>query len=196
MGLVVDSATRRPLSAVTVLLARLPAADPPPGDARAETRPVMVAYAFTARDGTFLLNAPAPGRYQVRLGDGLAGPVLALASADSVDQHVYPVARSAAGALFESQVTKQAAQVPGTIQLRYPPELQAGNVEGKVVAQFVVDTAGRAEMDTWDVLEFTHALFAQAVYDAVSSARFAPAEVRGRKVRQLAHVPFTFTINR
>jgi protein TonB len=97
---------------------------------------------------------------------------------------------------FEFQVEKQAASIPGSMQLRYPSILQSQNVEGKVTAQFVVDTTGRAEMSTWKVLETSNELFSQAAKDAVRGAKFYPAEVGGRKVRQLVQLPLAFSLNR
>jgi protein TonB len=99
---------------------------------------------------------------------------------------------------FEFQVEKQAAALPGEIgkNLRYPSTLQAQNVEGKVTAQFVVDTTGRAEMGSWKILETSNELFSQAAKDAVRSSRFYPAEVGGRKVRQLVQLPLAFTLNK
>ena len=97
---------------------------------------------------------------------------------------------------FEFQVEKQAAQIPGSIQLRYPSILQSQNVEGKVTVQFVVDTTGRAEMGSWKVLETSNELFSSAAKDAVRNAKFYPAEVGGRKVRQLVQLPLAFTLNR
>ncbi len=97
---------------------------------------------------------------------------------------------------FEFQVEKQAAQIPGSIQLRYPSILQSQNVEGKVTVQFVVDTTGRAEMNSWKVLETSNELFSSAAKDAVRNAKFYPAEVGGRKVRQLVQLPLAFTLNR
>ncbi len=97
---------------------------------------------------------------------------------------------------FEFQVEKQAASIPGSMQLRYPSILQSQNVEGKVTAQFVVDTTGRAEMNSWKVLETSNELFSAAAKDAVRNAKFYPAEVGGRKVRQLVQLPLAFTLNR
>jgi protein TonB len=97
---------------------------------------------------------------------------------------------------FEFQVEKQAASIPGTINLRYPSMLQSQNVEGKVTVQFVVDTTGRAEMSTWKVLETSNELFSQAAKDAVRGAKFYAAEVGGRKVRQLVQLPLAFTLNK
>ena len=46
------------------------------------------------------------------------------------------------------------------------------------------------------VLEATHDLFTAAVRDALMHARFTPATVGGRKVRQLVEQTFTFSITR
>src|SRR4051794_28702365 len=50
---------------------------------------------------------------------------------------------------FEFQVEKQVAATPGNSAPRYPDMLRSANVEGEVLAQFVVDTTGRAEMNTF-----------------------------------------------
>ncbi|HEY0779747.1 MAG TPA: energy transducer TonB [Gemmatirosa sp.] len=99
---------------------------------------------------------------------------------------------------FEFQVEKQAATVPGTLSATYPTALRAGYFggDGKVVAQFVVDPSGHADMRTWKVLESTNDLFSQAARDGVSRAQFYPAEIGGRKVKQLVQLPFTFTLTR
>ena len=53
--------------------------------------------------------------------------------------------------------------VPGQPAPRYPDMLRSANVEGEVLAQFVVDTTGRADMSTFKVLKSTHDLFTNAV---------------------------------
>jgi len=85
--------------------------------------------------------------------------------------------------------------LPGTAP-RYPSMLQSAGVEGDVRAQFVVDTLGRVEPGSVRVLETTHDLFASAVRDALSRARFKTAQAGGHKVRQLAEQVFTFRISR
>lgn len=97
--------------------------------------------------------------------------------------------------LSEFQVEKQAA-MDGALQLRYPEAMQEQNREGRVVVQFVVDTTGIAELRTFHVIEATDAAFAAATKAAVATARFSPAEVAGRKVRQLVQLPVTFSLNR
>ena len=98
---------------------------------------------------------------------------------------------------FEFQVEKQAATVPGTLNASYPSALQAsGGGDGKVTAQFVVDTTGRADMSTWKVLESTNDLFAQEAKDGARKAKFYAAEIGGKKVKQLVQLPFTFTLTK
>jgi protein TonB len=98
--------------------------------------------------------------------------------------------------LFEFQVEKPVAQVPNTGSPRYPDILKSAGVEGEVLAQFVVDTTGRAEISTFKVLKASHELFGAAVKNALPNMRFYPAEVGGRKVKQLVQQPFVFAISK
>jgi periplasmic protein TonB len=97
---------------------------------------------------------------------------------------------------FEFQVEKQVQQIPGTGNLRYPDMLRSANVEGEVLAQFVVDADGRYEAGTFKVLKSSHELFTQAVKNALPNMRFYPAEVGGKKVKQLVQQPFTFSLSK
>lgn len=97
---------------------------------------------------------------------------------------------------FEFQVEKQVAPVPTNSPPRYPDMLRSANVEGEVLAQFVVDTTGRAEMNTFKVLKSSHDLFTNSVKQALGNMRFYPAEVGGRKVKQLVQMPFMFSLNK
>lgn len=97
---------------------------------------------------------------------------------------------------FDFQVEKPAGSMPGSPGPRYPDILRQGGVEGEVLAQFVVDTMGRVEISSFRVLRASHALFEQAVRSALPRLRFLPAEVGGRKVRQLVQQPFVFNLQR
>ena len=57
--------------------------------------------------------------------------------------------------------------------------LRSANVEGEVLAQFVVDTTGTAEMSTFKVLKSTHELFTQAVKNALPNMRSIPPKSAG-----------------
>jgi TonB family protein len=97
---------------------------------------------------------------------------------------------------FEFQTDEQAHEAPGSPVPAYPPMLRSAGVEGEVLAQFVVDTAGRTEPGTFKVLKSTHELFTQAVRDVLPNLRFTPAVVNGQKVRQLVQMPFPFQLKR
>jgi protein TonB len=97
---------------------------------------------------------------------------------------------------FEFQVEKQVSQIPGSMNLRYPDMLRSANVEGEVLAQFVVDTSGRVERGSIKILKTSHELFTGAVQSALPSARYYPAEIGGRKVKQLVQQPFNFTLTK
>jgi len=98
--------------------------------------------------------------------------------------------------LTKDMVEQPVVALPGTATPRYPAMLQSAGVEGSVRAQFVVDTLGRVEQGSFRALESTHDLFTAAVRDALTRARFKPAEVGGHRVRQLVEQSFAFSIAR
>lgn len=95
---------------------------------------------------------------------------------------------------FEFQVTKAVRALPSAKGPRYPAEQRAAGVSGTVLAQFVVDTMGVPMMSTFKVLKSDHEAFSSAVRTWLETARFEPAELEGRKVRQLAQQPYVFAI--
>lgn len=97
---------------------------------------------------------------------------------------------------FEFQVEKPAQAASGNPSPRYPEVLKSSGVEGKVMAQFVVLETGRADMDTFKILSSDNDLFSSAVKNVLPQMRFLPAEIGGKKVRQLVQLPFEFKINR
>jgi TonB family C-terminal domain len=104
-----------------------------------------------------------------------------------------PVVVDANQTYFEFQVEKPVAPL-NNAQPNYPGMLQSQGVKGRVIAQFVVDTTGRADVSTFKVLETDHELFSAAVKSALPRMRFIPAEVGGHKVKQLVQQPFVFDI--
>ena len=77
---------------------------------------------------------------------------------------------------------------------RYPQSLRDAGIEGTVLMQFAVDTLGHVDMASVKALSSTHALFTDAVRDALTRFRFHPAEVGGRHVAALAQMPFEFRL--
>jgi protein TonB len=94
---------------------------------------------------------------------------------------------------FEFQVEKPAQQISGNPP-QFPDILRSANVAGQVIAQFVVNEDGKADMSTFKALESDHELFTAAVKRALPSYRFIPAETGGRKVKQLVQLPFQFSL--
>lgn len=94
---------------------------------------------------------------------------------------------------FEFQIEKPAQLASDSPRVPYPDELLPQRTVGTVLAQFVVDTLGRVEPTTLKVLRSDAPAFTQAVKAGLSSLRFLPAEIGGRKVKQLVQLPFEFT---
>jgi protein TonB len=97
---------------------------------------------------------------------------------------------------FEFQVEKAVTPLPGSPAARYPDMLRSANIEGEVLAQFVVDTEGRPDVSTFKVLKSTHDLFTSAVLAALPNMRFQPADVGGHAVKQLVQMPFQFSLSK
>ncbi|WP_309672601.1 TonB family protein [Gemmatimonas sp.] len=106
------------------------------------------------------------------------------------------VARALNDVFLESEVEKPVAVLPGTAGPAYPETLRAAGIEGQVLAQFVVDSAGLVELATFKVLDSQHPLFVAAVRRALSRIRYLPAEARGARVAQLVQQSFHFTVRR
>ena len=74
----------------------------------------------------------------------------------------------------------------------YPDSLLRTGVEGRVLVEFVVDTTGVPDPETFGVVLTTDPLFTESVRRAVLATRFTPALREGSKVRQLVQMPFRF----
>jgi TonB family protein len=98
--------------------------------------------------------------------------------------------------LVESLRKTTEARVLGPLpQPAYPPGLRERHVEGEVFVQFMVDTAGRPDMSTLQVVRSPHYLLTAAVRDVVPRIRFEPARAAGVEARPLsvmAGVSFKF----
>ncbi|HVT38716.1 MAG TPA: M56 family metallopeptidase [Gemmatimonadaceae bacterium] len=123
-----------------------------------------------------------------RVGQDLTAPT------PTAGRAVTNLAPGASPVYFEFQIEKPVMQVPDSPAPLYPSILKSAGIEGEVLASFVVGPEGLADTASFKVLKSTHELFTIAVRNALSAMRFVPAEVRGRKVRQLVQQPFVFAI--
>jgi TonB family protein len=107
-----------------------------------------------------------------------------------------PIAVSENQTYFEFQVEQAVSVAAGNPRPHFPDALRAANIEGEVLAQFVADTLGLADMRTFKVLKSSHDLFTDAVRTVLPAMHFNPALVGGRKVKQLVQMPFQFSLSR
>jgi TonB family protein len=158
-------------------------------------RDTVLATGISAQDGTFALEAPAGGTYRVRLtalgADAHVSDSVKVADGEYV-AHAFPIDPEPR-ARFEFQVERPVVVTRGS-HVKYPDTMRSRGVMGCVLAQWVVDTTGRADTTTFRILKASHTEFAQAVRDALPAMRFTPAELHGQKVRQLVQQPFDFSI--
>lgn len=77
---------------------------------------------------------------------------------------------------------------------RYPDALRKWRTEGVARLTFVVDTLGRVEMETVQVVESSHPAFAAAVKATLPRMRFSAARIGARRVRQLVEFPIVFRL--
>ncbi|MEP6763014.1 MAG: M56 family metallopeptidase [Gemmatimonadaceae bacterium] len=145
-------------------------------------RPVVRAIIFGSIAVGAVVAACSP-----RIATDLTGPK-ALAAA-STSKSTTPGAT-----YFEYQVEQPVRTANGSVAPAYPAAQKAAHVGGKVMTQFVVDTHGLPEINTFTVLDSDHTdpAFATAVREALPKMRFEPALVGGRAVKQLVQQPFQF----
>jgi protein TonB len=77
---------------------------------------------------------------------------------------------------------------------RYPPVLQSAGISGSVDLQYVVDTTGHAEPNSFKVIKTTHPAFSEPAQEAIRKGVFKPAKLKGRPVRQLVQQRISFKV--
>lgn len=92
--------------------------------------------------------------------------------------------------------TELLMRIVTTAKPRYPERLRETGIEGTVIVRFIVDTTGRVDRRSAQIISSTHDLFSRAVLDALDGFRFRPAEVGARHVAALAEMPFEFRITK
>jgi TonB family protein len=77
---------------------------------------------------------------------------------------------------------------------RYPPIAERMGLEGRVLLRFVIDTTGRVDKSSIEVLETTEEQFTSPARESVARAKFQPARLSGNPVRQLAEESVRFVV--
>src|SRR5262249_54942392 len=79
--------------------------------------------------------------------------------------------------------------------LVYPRLLREAEIEGEVVLQFIVDTLGRVEPTSLQVVQTANPGFNESAKDNVLDTRFRPGRVHGKGVRVLVRLPIRFKLH-
>lgn len=190
-GQVVDDSTHGPLMHVIVSLHRF-----------ADGAWQVTDSARTDERGMFQFIVPTAGIYRVGVL-GTASPEFLGApdtlAADSMNTRSFavPLLRLLQKGAFGPFQVERPARMPDTWTAPvYPPELRAQRVEGEVDAQFVVNPDGTVDMTTLSWLRSTDMRFTEAVRQCLLRARFIPATIDGRPVRQVVQQAFMFNLGR
>jgi TonB family protein len=176
MGNIVVSANPPPRGFQTVV---------PPGDIPTSIPPVDLTQA-----------ALDPRDYA---GKGQEGGVAwgVTGGAGPVDQALIPPEVSAGEVVYTATLDDarfEPAQLISQPIPRYPRAMEAIAMSGRVLIQFIIDTAGAVELRSLQVLESTHEAFEEPARESVARAVFRPARLGVYPVRQLTKQPISFVV--
>lgn len=96
--------------------------------------------------------------------------------------------------LFMEAIVEEKPSVLSGPQLVYPEMLRQAGIQGRVMVQAIIDTTGRAELNSVKILQSPNPGFDQSAKNYVLKALFRPARVHGRAVRVLINIPIDFKI--
>ncbi len=133
------------------------------------------------------------GEFKVPEPDGTVPVAAKAASEVAVYEPPTPEVQSERP-LTEIEVDSAAALDPTAVGPDYPMRMLEKNIEGVVLAQFVVDSLGRADTTTFILLGDAEPDFVLAVKTALPRMKYRPATLAGRSVSQLVQQPFGFRI--
>lgn len=97
--------------------------------------------------------------------------------------------------IYEAAVSEQ-PRLLERASLEYPDGLRRAWIQGRVLVRAVIDTAGRVEPESIEIIDTPDPGFAAPVLRFLGHARFRPARVAGRAVRVLVWIPFDFKVGR
>jgi TonB family protein len=88
----------------------------------------------------------------------------------------------------------QQAALVSQPQPRYPAGAASLGLSGRVLLRFVIDTTGRVDKRSIQLVENTDEIFVSPAREAVARAVFRPARMSGHAVRQLAEQSVRFVV--
>jgi len=106
-----------------------------------------------------------------------------------------------ANTVFDEDVVEQRPQLANVNELqralqdRYPAQLYANRVSGRVTASFVVGADGRVDPGTIRIVSSPNPGFNTPTASVLRRARFRPARVKGQAVRVQVTMPIAWTLD-
>ena len=160
-----------------------------------------VAFARTDWRGLFAIAAPGRGIYQLRFESPMTAPVLGPVDTltdSSYVERVYELpfiwtesAARAAAATQQGELRPIVSPAP-----HYPEKLRDARIEGEVVAEFVIDTAGAVDSTSIRIVRAAAPEFGAAVTTALGKSIFRPPVDHGVAVCERWLQLFTFQVRR
>lgn len=115
----------------------------------------------------------------------LAGPLARSAAAQ--DDKVYPISEVTNPPKLSSSI--QAARL---ISESYPADLKSRGVGGMVELQFVVDSKGKVEAGSVEVVDATQTALGEAAKKVVARLDFQPGKLNGTAVKTKVVLPIIY----
>jgi hypothetical protein len=96
--------------------------------------------------------------------------------------------------VFTAEQVDEQARVDSSRLVRpvYPDAMYSEMTPGRVLAEFVVDSRGQVNLDTFNVVTASNPAFIDPVRWALKDQSFFPARRQGRLVQQVVQLPFNF----
>jgi len=98
--------------------------------------------------------------------------------------------------IYAESAVEEAPTLLSAAPLAYPELLRQAGIQGTVLLQAVVDTAGRVVPGSIRIVRTPHPGFEASAKQWVLSALFRPARIQGRPVRVLVNQPLQYSIAR
>jgi protein TonB len=95
-------------------------------------------------------------------------------------------------AVYAAEALEERPERIGGPAPQYPDLLRNAGIGGHVRVEFIIDTLGRVEPGSVQILESTHELFSQAVRGVVPLWLFRPGRMGGQAVKARARMPVEF----
>ena len=100
----------------------------------------------------------------------------------------------APGDVYLESLVEEKPSVLAAPQPPYPELLKQAGIQGRVLIQAIIDTAGRAEPSSIRIIQSPNPAFDPGSRNWILHAQFRPARVHGRAVRVLIQVPLDYRI--